>query len=69
MINEGLEFMAIGMGVVFSFLVLMVLVMQFSAVICTKFFPEIEEPVHQVSSGGDRAKIALAIAIARAQKA
>ncbi|MFI4912476.1 MAG: OadG family protein [Sedimentisphaeraceae bacterium JB056] len=67
---EGVEFMVVGMGVVFSFLVLMVIVMQVNAAVITRFFPEKEEPVQQASgAGGDRAKIAAAIAIARAQKA
>ena len=66
---EGVEFMVVGMSVVFCFLVLMVIVMQLNAAIITKFFPEKEEPVEQKSSVGDKARIAAAIAIARAQKA
>ncbi len=57
------------MGVVFCFLVLLVFVMQVTAGVITKYFPEKEEPVVQaVSAGGDRARIAAAIAIARSQR-
>ncbi len=57
------------MGVVFCFLILLVCVMQLTAGVITKYFPEKEEPVVQaVSAGSDRARIAAAIAIAMSQK-
>ncbi len=69
MIAEGFEILIIGMGVVFCFLILMVYVMQLTAVVITKYFPEKEEPVVQaISSGSDKARIAAAIAIARSQR-
>jgi oxaloacetate decarboxylase gamma subunit len=67
-IYEGLKFMAIGMGVVFSFLILMVVVMQANAAVITKYFPEKEEPVEKSTGGIERSKVAAAIAIALANK-
>lgn len=62
-IGEGFEFMLIGMGVVFCFLVLLVFVMKGMSSVVTKYFPE-KEPVVQASTGSDKARIAAAIAIA-----
>ncbi len=68
MISEGLEFLVIGMGVVFCFLVLLVVVMQLNTAVITRYFPEKEEPVQQSSNGNQRAAIAAAVAIAFARK-
>jgi oxaloacetate decarboxylase (Na+ extruding) subunit gamma len=67
-INEGLEFMVVGMSVVFSFLVLMIVVMNVNAAVITKYFPEKEEPVGKSANGGERSKVAAAIAIALSHK-
>lgn len=65
MIGDGLQFMVIGMGVVFCFLILLVFVMQIMSAIITNYFPEKEQPVAQsASAGNDKARIAAAIAIA-----
>ena len=65
MIGDGLQFMVIGMGAVFCFLILLVYVMQIMSAIIIRYFPEKEQPVAQTASAGsDRARIAAAIAIA-----
>ena len=71
--KDGIMFMLVGMAVVFSFLVLMVLVMNIAGGIL-KNFPEEEEktptrapkPKKQVEADGED-EIALAIAIAKAR--
>ena len=72
MIGEGLELMLVGMGVVFSFLVLLVLLMRVSGALLSK----LPEPVVQgasrssgVASAGttktaEAAKVAVALAAA-----
>ena len=68
---EGLSIMAIGMGVVFSFLVITIFSMIIMSKVVSylnKIFPEIA-----VSSGGakktsDDAEIAVAVAVAMARK-
>lgn len=67
-INEGLMFMVVGMGMVFTFLVLMIIVMNVSANVITKYFPDKEEVAQASPSGNNNAKIAAVIAIARAQQ-
>lgn len=64
MIGEGLELMVAGMGVVFLFLTLMVLVMNISAGILKRFDkPEEAKPQAIAGSAGDPlAEIAVAIA-------
>ncbi|MBN1646589.1 MAG: OadG family protein [Spirochaetales bacterium] len=58
--------MALGMGIVFSFLVILILSMRVSSFIINRFFPEKEEEqVLPGPSGGNDAQIALAIAAAR----
>jgi len=44
-ITEGLKFMLLGMGAVFSFLFLLVYVLKLQEKIFTKFFPEKEKKV------------------------
>jgi oxaloacetate decarboxylase gamma subunit len=53
MIGEGLELMLVGMGVVFSFLVLMVLLMRVSGALLSKL-PEPEPVVQGASRAGNR---------------
>lgn len=68
MVRLGLEYMGIGMSVVFAFLVLMVVVMYCSAAILTKlakYFPEEAAVVSKPSVKTDnKERIAAAIAIA-----
>ena len=68
MINEGLEFMAVGMGVVFSFLILMVVIMHINAAVIAKYFPEKQQSSEEGTGGAERSRIAAAIAIALANK-
>ncbi len=44
-LQQGLILMAIGMSVVFSFLIIMVGAMQVSGSVIRKFFPEVEKDV------------------------
>ncbi len=66
-VAQGFNFMLVGMGVVFAFLVLMIITMSIASKIITSLFPEKIEPVTSDSNVGNRAKIAAAIAIAKAQ--
>ena len=72
-IGQGLQFMLVGMSVVFGFLVLMVLVMNVAASVL-KNFPDEEvvvkppsRPKKAVNGGAAEDEIALAIAIAKSQ--
>ena len=40
LVTEALKFMALGMGVVFSFLTIMIFVLKAQAALLTKYFPE-----------------------------
>lgn len=78
MIGEGFELMLVGMGVVFSFLVLLVVVMTLTGAFFQKYadrFPEPEPEAPRPSgegaqaAGDARAKVAAAVAAAyRARK-
>lgn len=72
MIGEGLELMLVGMGVVFSFLVMMVFLMKISGALLSKF-PEPEEPVKPASpgpgAGTGQKSASMAVAIAAAYRA
>jgi len=58
----------VGMLVVFSFLALIVVIMNLMSSVVLKFFPEKEEPVKQSKVKSDNlAEVAIAIAAARAQ--
>ena len=46
-IAEALKFMALGMGVVFSFLVILIYVLKAQKGLVAKFFPEKEKPAVQ----------------------
>ena len=69
MLIDGLIFMVLGMTTVFAFLTVLVIVMRLSYLLISyygKFFPErILEP-QKVSRSNNKAKIALAVAIAKA---
>ncbi len=73
LLKDGVVIMLIGMGVVFAFLTIMVIVMDLNALIIkklNKYFPE-EEPKQATPSRkkqtDENEKIALAIAVAVAQ--
>jgi len=40
LVQEGFKFMALGMGTVFAFLVILILMMNWMSIIIHKFFPE-----------------------------
>jgi len=40
LVTEALKFMILGMGVVFSFLIIMIFVLKAQAALLTKYFPE-----------------------------
>ena len=71
MIGEGFELMLVGMGVVFSFLVLLVILMKVSGSLLSKF-PEPEQtakPSGSAGSGsGARTSATMAVAIAAAHR-
>jgi len=50
LVAEGVKFMIIGMGTVFLFLVIMIVVLKFQAHIIGKYFPEKVVPVAPSSS-------------------
>ena len=59
LVFEGFKFMALGMGTVFSFLVLMIGAMNLQAYIINKFFPEpVATPPKASGSTNKSAKIA-----------
>ncbi len=66
-VAQGFNFMLVGMGVVFAFLILMIITMSIVSRIITTLFPEKEEPLASDSNAGNKARIAAAIAIAKAQ--
>jgi len=58
LVFEGFKFMALGMGTVFAFLILMIMAMNLLSYVVHKFFPEPEvTPVSSVKSKNS-AKIA-----------
>ena len=66
MITEGLSLMALGMGIVFSFLLILIVSMKISSFVINRFFPvKEEEQALPQPAGGNEAQIALAIAAAR----
>ena len=73
MIGEGFELMLVGMGVVFSFLILMVMLMRVSGAVLSRL-PEPEEvkpPVTRPGRGSSAeaaAKLAVAIAAAHRER-
>jgi len=50
LVAEGVKFMVIGMGTVFLFLIIMMMVLNFQAYIIGKYFPEKVAPVAPSSS-------------------
>jgi len=67
MIGEGLELMLVGMGVVFSFLVLLVVLMRVSGALLNKL-PEPEPVVQRASRAGSGSSGSSGVASARPQR-
>ena len=66
MITQGLSLMALGMGIVFSFLIILIVSMRVSSFVITRFFHvDEEEQKLPGPAGGNDAQVALAIAAAR----
>jgi oxaloacetate decarboxylase gamma subunit len=63
LVEEGVKFMALGMGTVFMFLVLMIGVLNLQAYIIQRFFPEKQEQPKPktVNSVKDNKKVVAAI--------
>ena len=71
-IQEGVELMAVGMGVVFSFLVLLVVFMTLSGAFFQKFskwFAEPQQPDAPAARPADDASAKIAVALAAALRA
>ena len=66
LVDEALKFMMLGMGVVFSFLVIMIFVLKAQAALLTKFFPEKEKEAvkrpQATASSNQAAKVAAMVA-------
>lgn len=65
LVSEALKFMMLGMGVVFSFLIIMIFVLKAQAALLTKYFPEkgkenVKRP--QANASRETAKIAAIVA-------
>jgi len=64
LVAEGVKFMIIGMGTVFLFLIIMIIVLKFQAHIIGKYFPEKVAPVASSSSQVDDRGLVAAISAA-----
>jgi oxaloacetate decarboxylase gamma subunit len=67
LVIEGLKFMGLGMGTVFTFLIIMIVLMNVMSIIIHKFFPEPkknEESSKGTSGANDKTKVAAAITAA-----
>jgi len=63
MVAESFKYMILGMGIVFAFLYIMVLVLQYQAKLIAKYFPEKpDKPDGKNSKGLDKKKVAAVIA-------
>ena len=72
LVTEAFKFMALGMGVVFSFLIIMIFVLKAQAALLTKYFPEkkieaIKRPPATASSN-EAAKVAAIVAAVQHHK-
>ncbi len=67
LVSEGLKFMVLGMGTVFMFLILMVVILNFQAKIINKYFPEkpkaVKSPSKKKSVNDDEVVAAITAAI------
>ena len=72
LVTEALKFMLLGMGVVFSFLVILMFVLKAQAALITKYFPEKEKEVakklQKSPASNDTAKIAAIVAAVQHHK-
>ena len=71
LITEALKFMALGMGVVFSFLIILIFVLKAQAALFTKFLPAEEKTVAKkptASASNDSAKVAAIVAAVQHHK-
>jgi oxaloacetate decarboxylase gamma subunit len=67
LISTGLQLMLVGMGVVFSFLVLMVFTIKFVAMLLARFAPEqlvLTPEVHHPVAAGNATEVTAAISVA-----
>ena len=67
LVIEGLKFMGLGMGTVFTFLIIMIVLMNVMSIIIHKFFPEPkqnEESSKGTNGANDKTKVAAAITAA-----
>ncbi|NOQ30631.1 MAG: pyruvate carboxylase [Helicobacteraceae bacterium] len=64
LVAESLKFMVLGMGTVFMFLIIMIIVMNLQAKIVHRFFPEPEpvEPTPTLDTSAQAKKVAAATA-------
>jgi oxaloacetate decarboxylase gamma subunit len=66
LVQEALKFMMLGMGVVFSFLIIMIFVLKAQAALLTKFFPHKEKEAvkrpQATASSNQTAKVAAMVA-------
>ncbi|BAK73427.1 MULTISPECIES: OadG family protein [Arcobacter] len=73
LIAESVKFMFLGMGVVFAFLIIMILVLKAQGIILTRFFPQEEKKVVNTtpiknSTNTETAKIAAIVAAVQHHK-
>lgn len=72
LVTEALKFMMLGMGVVFSFLIILIFVLKAQAALLTKYFPEkkIEASKRPTpnASGNETAKVAAIVAAVQHHK-
>jgi oxaloacetate decarboxylase gamma subunit len=64
LILEGFKFMGLGMGAVFSFLIVMIVSMNIMSAIISRFFPEPQPKLAEVETKQDNKKIIAAITAA-----
>jgi oxaloacetate decarboxylase gamma subunit len=66
LVVEGIKFMGLGMGAVFLFLGIMILVMSIMSSLINKYFPEVKPNAHAaaVKTNGDNKKIIAAVTAA-----
>ncbi len=67
MINSGLILMGIGMGIVFSFLIILVFSIKFMSWVIIKFLPEKEVVIEEKVSSND-VDVAIAVAVAKSME-
>ena len=72
LVTEGLKFMVLGMGVVFSFLIILIFVLKAQGALLTKYFPEKKiEPVKRPNtsaSSNETEKVAAIVAAVQHHK-